>query len=659
MGFNSMAYSVDEMKQALFNADNNGDFDAANAIAAEIKSFQQNDILSKWDQAQGVDTPEAIAAAAPHQTTAPTFKEQAIGIGEAGLTLATGATTGMIGGMGGAIKGAYDEFQSGEFGSPEAAQRISQASMEGAQAGTKMPSTEQGMEMLQGIEKATAFMGALPPIMAESAAISAAVRNATSYAPVVAAGVQKAGQATRSATSNTIQALEKFGVDADGVPLMQQDRKPPAFPIDGGGMSVGAAKNPMTQIRLDKANGLMVPVRLSKGDATRDEDQMKFEWETAKIEGGEPLRQRKRENQQELQGNFDAMIDYIDAKITNDDPQLGANVKTALKDDFDFYTRRMNYQYAYARRSNALSEPVEMDNLANFMNQNRDQRLESGIMERLQSKLEVMESATGDFMDGTLAISKKMNVEQAEELIQYINKNVDQSDDRDRVMGGMMKGVVDEITAEVSNAEYQKARQTRVDRAQKFEEKRIIIDLLSKKKGVQDQVVAVEDVLKKVVLSPTAKRDSLLEFKKTILTSNEEGIQAWKDIQGSTLAYIQKKATTQTTDGNSDPMISAAALKRILEPLESSGKLSILFDKKIQNNIELLKDVADYVLTAPPGVINSSNTASTMAMMADMLLIGVGTVPAATITKFAVQKVKDKNLQKRILDALKSQERKD
>jgi hypothetical protein len=59
---------------------------------------------------------------APDQESS--FADNAIGAGEAALTLATGATGGLLGTVGGFAEGVFDEVNSGQFGTPEAANRI-------------------------------------------------------------------------------------------------------------------------------------------------------------------------------------------------------------------------------------------------------------------------------------------------------------------------------------------------------------------------------------------------------------------------------------------------------------------------------------------------------------------------------------------------------
>lgn len=90
--------------------------------------------------------------------------ERLIGAAEAGLSLGTGSIGGAAGSVGGALYGAGKELLSGQFGTPEAANRIEQASMRGANALTYQPRTQQGQEDIKAVGEALGPLQALGPI---------------------------------------------------------------------------------------------------------------------------------------------------------------------------------------------------------------------------------------------------------------------------------------------------------------------------------------------------------------------------------------------------------------------------------------------------------------------------------------------------------------
>ena len=92
------------------------------------------------------------------------FDDLAIGVGETGLALATGATTGTVGNIIGTIKGLFEQVQTGKFGTQEGAELIKQEANKLTQALTYEPKTEAGQEILQETGEALAPLEALAPI---------------------------------------------------------------------------------------------------------------------------------------------------------------------------------------------------------------------------------------------------------------------------------------------------------------------------------------------------------------------------------------------------------------------------------------------------------------------------------------------------------------
>jgi hypothetical protein len=89
---------------------------------------------------------------------------------------------------------------------------------------------------------------------------------------------------------------------------------PTVTPAAGAQVSVGAAATPEAMRRTTTAQGLRVPVTLTKGAAEREPGQLAFEKEQMKGEFGAPLRNRAEENNLQILQNFDAAIDATGAE---------------------------------------------------------------------------------------------------------------------------------------------------------------------------------------------------------------------------------------------------------------------------------------------------------------------------------------------------------
>jgi len=111
------------------------------------------------------------------------FIDTIMGGGEAVLALVTGATGGALGFIGGVGAQLPKEIQSGEFGTPEAANRIERAALEQAQAQTFAPRTEVGQDIVEGLGEVLEPLTAAAPQLAGALPISRATLPAIKGLP--------------------------------------------------------------------------------------------------------------------------------------------------------------------------------------------------------------------------------------------------------------------------------------------------------------------------------------------------------------------------------------------------------------------------------------------------------------------------------------------
>ena len=104
--------TLPELEAALVGAHNAGDSDAARRLTAFIIRARKDPVSS---------IPGTTVEGTVQRQPEPTIGEEVVGAGETALTLGTGATTGAVGFIGGALKGLAEQILSGEFGTPEAA----------------------------------------------------------------------------------------------------------------------------------------------------------------------------------------------------------------------------------------------------------------------------------------------------------------------------------------------------------------------------------------------------------------------------------------------------------------------------------------------------------------------------------------------------------
>lgn len=599
------------------------------------------------------------------QTPEPSLADKALGLGETALTAATGATGGTLGMLGGTIGQAGREILSGNFGTPEAAQRISQNAAEGAADLTYAPRTQTGQEYTQALGEISEPLVALTPALSELALVGQAARGvapiaqgqAIRTAQAVAPVVERAGQAVQRPIQATANAV-RSGVDS--MREMAGFERANSGPVPA---NMGAAQVDQATIRQAMSQDLPYPVQLTEGQMTRDPAQLKFEVETAKDpELGAPLRQRQEEQHQVMQHNIDAFIDSTGAKATNM-RETGIAVDKALQKQLEADKNRVRVAYAKADKSEEANMPVDMSKpvenvvdqpttLSDYLNSQVEGSKETIIP--TARKLAVHHGlATLD--DGGNLVPATPNVKQVNKFRADINDKIDNLSNPDIRQGSIIKSLVDEHVGPVEGALYKAARIERKRMADHWENRAIIRDLTTKKNGLDDRRVALEDVQKRIIHDGSL--DDLRFAKRTLLTSGEEGKQAWRDIQGQTLQEIKNAATAGVApDAQGNQMISAAALNKAIKRLDDAGKLDYVFGPQGAEKLRAINEISKTLFTTPTSAaINYSNTAATLAAAMDIAMSGLSGFPApvASALRLATKHIKDNKVRARVTQALK------
>jgi hypothetical protein len=573
--------------------------------------------------------------------------------------------------------------------------------MQGAQAGAYAPRTQSGQQqtaavgdVMQNLAPIAAVLPSLTPMglarpagpagVVARAGIEGAARDvaggAARAADFIAPGVAdaaKVGEAAAGAAGAGIDAAAKVAGLAKGVTTLPRRAlealtKPAeeATPTPGTMGSVGAAGTDVAAMRRASAADLPVPIRLTKGQASRDPAQLKFEVETAKNpELGAPLRQRLNETNQSILENFDHWADQTGSEA----PTLratGSAVDQALVKQANAAKVEIKAKYAAARAAGEMEAPVSLNALVDHLNKAAPEATTAPLLvtaRKLAIDLGIAEDRGGTLVPvgskprpySTLMNSKPepgVTLNTAEQFRQAINRNTDYELTNVR-QATIIKALVDEATAGKGGSLYKAARQARMRYAQNFEDRAVIAKLLNDKKGTADRQVALEDVHKHAILDGSL--DDVRTVRKVLQTGGAEGQQAWKELQGATLRHIRDEATKSVAlDARGNRVISPAALDKTIRSLDTDGKLDFIFGKKGAQQLRDLRELAQIAKTVPPETaVNTSNTAATAAFFADVVFSGLSGVPApvATGLRLGVKHIKDAGLRKRINEALNEQ----
>lgn len=598
-------------------------------------------------------TPAEVAAGARPLTAPPATRvpvepglrsvgDEIVGALETAATVGTAATTGLVAGGLSGFQELANQLMTGNFGTPAAAQAVEDAVTRGVGIGTYMPKSAAGAENMEGIAR---VLQNVPPI----AGVTGTLTNATSMAgpaatqaaAAAAAGARKVGEVSSRAAAPIVAAA---GAAADRVRGVAG-----AGPSGGSqtGGSVGAQAMAAWQTRKALADELGVP--LLKGQVTRThEDQAELHRLAADPVRGVPIRERMADQRQRMVNIFDEFIDDTGA-MTRDQSSAAEVIDSSLRRQAASAKQRIRTLYQAADKAGELEKGVKLDDIASYLTEHKPEA-DSGI--RILQFAKSKGLALGIFQqadDGQL-VAQPTTLKNAELFRRTVNRMVDDNDKTDIRFATVIKDIYDKSTEGLGGDLYKKAREARREFANDFENRELTRQLLATKRGTVDRAIAIEDVVRKMVISPSTSLDQLKQTG-ALLKRDPQGQQAWRELQGSVIQHLQSKALDdRVKDDRGTPFFNAKTFHQEVQALDRGGKLDYVFGKRNAERIRTLDEVSQVVFNPVPGTVNTSGTAYTLAAMMDMMnftAFGVP-VPVATVARFARDHIKDRKLRARV-----------
>lgn len=575
--------------------------------------------------------PPPVAAPAPQAD--PTLVDKLIGSGETALTLATGATTGTVGMLAGGVAGAVNNLTNGRYGIPGG---VEAGMQQGAESLTYAPRTESGQDQAAAV--GNALQAVLPafPLTAElGAAARAAGAAGTVARDAAAAGVQRIRTAAPAVAERVQRTL---------------NRNPElATPTPGTLASGGSAATDMATQRRQIADE--VGVKLTVGQETREQQQLRFEQETAKGEHGGKFRERYSDQNAQVEKHFDNLVDRTGAEVV-DVTDVGKAVDKVLRKELARDKTEVRVKYAAADKSPEALAPVVLDDAVQFLNDSAPDQAVSKVLVAARAhaiKLGIAaEGEAGELM------ALPTTVKNAETFRRAVGAATDYEPTNIR-NSAIIKGSVDTATEALAGPLYRDARRARENLGNKWQNRGVISDLMNNKRGMNDRKVVVEDVFKHIILD--SDRAEVGHLRRVLHAGGEEGRQAWKELQGATVNWIKDRAFSNTaTDMRGNTILSVSKLENAITKLEQGKKLDFVFGKAGAQHMRDLVDLSKVIYTTPPGAVNTSNTASVlMAALAEAGVTGGMTglpVPVLSGLRLISMQVKNHRIQQRIEQAL-------
>jgi hypothetical protein len=553
-------------------------------------------------------------------STAGNLFDKALGVVEAPVTAITGALGGIVGAAAGLGKAAHNKITTGQ-GTSDA--DVNKTVENVANSLTYQPRTQTGRKILETVAPAAEALGALP-----TAEIANLGRAASS-----------SGGAIRNlATANAAaQDVADAATVANGTPGRLRDLVKAPEPAMSG---VGAAATPEVTQRVQRAASLPVPVKLTKGQQTRDFSQVAFEKETAKQPEGAPLRNREVEQNQQLLQNFDAFRDQTGAQA----PTLraaGQVVDAALVKKYQAAQAEVNAAYQAARDAGEMAQPVPYKTLSDYLDKHSAEIDTNNVpmLAAVRAKLAKLDP------EGTGTIP----LNDMEELRKMAGR-LTQPDTPNAAHIGDVKNLIDTATENAGGDLYKEARRLNTLKARQFENVGVIDKMMRTKPGTNDRAVALEDVVDHAIFNGSL--DDVRQVRRVLQAGGgEEGAQAWRELQGGAIDKLRETMFPAGGAANTagDTTARYAQFARMVNSLDKDGKLDFVFGKQGAAQLRDFTQTAQDILTTPPGTVNTSNTASALLRAFDKATSVTGSVPGLTsATKFVQKKVGSAVLKKRV-----------
>lgn len=572
------------------------------------------------------------AAASPEKS----MLDKAKGIGETALAAGTGA----VAGAAGQIAGGLDVLTNGKYGTQEGVRHAADAASNYADRLTYQPRTATGKEYTEKFGDAIQQSGIAGVPIAEGAQLG---RARMLSKPATDALTSNAAKTVSRAISDSPEAdYVRRGAQALGNTVKPLTNLIPDLPKRNTGLSgVGAALTPEGTLRTERSQALPIPIDLTKGQKSRTHEQQKFEKETAKAEEGEPLRQRFADQNEKILQNLDVFDDMTGAQERSL-RAVGKVVNDSLVEKKNRAKTSINTAYDAAKKSGAMSQMIDIAPLNDYIKNNWSASKNAPVIAAVKSEINRIGKG-----------KSQLSISDLEEIRKTIGKV--SSSPADFNFGPEMRQLIDASTDGKGGAKYQQARRMYENYAKEFKNKAVIAKLISSKKGTTDRSVAYEDVFNHAIMNGSL--DDVRNVRRTLQTAGEKGQQAWKELQGQGIRNIKDSITANVSrDIRGNPIVSPAALDKLVVEMDKDGKLDFLYGKKGAQQIRDLNDIAKDVYTSPPGSVNHSNTASILIGLLDTAVSGMAGVPLpiGSALNYGVKKVKSNALKKRVTDALDS-----
>lgn len=359
---------------------------------------------------------------------------------------------------------------------------------------------------------------------------------------------------------------------------------------------LSAAETPEATIRQMTAAGLREPVPLTRGQVTQSPTQLEFEKTMARKfpeTVGRPLVEQQERAGESIVRNFDKYIDATGAEKADMElvRPVGRAVDKALVEEAKKAKFEVDKAYEAARNSPEAKALVPYQDITTLID-----RYPPTTRSKLATILDAVDSEIKRLDPENTG---RLQLGQLEELREYTNKLI-QPDTPNAKIGKEIKDAIDDVSSQYGGEKFRKARELRTRKAKYFENASYVSDLLSKKPGTTDRKVALDDIFKHSILDGSLEDTRAVGV--VLKKGGEEAKQAWKELQGLTLAKMRDEADQlfQTARKGQSVAGPLRSFQTRVRELDRSGKLEYLFGSKGAQEIRDTISTVETVLSRAP-----------------------------------------------------------
>jgi hypothetical protein len=448
-------------------------------------------------------------------------------------------------------------------------------------------------------------------------------------APVAYKGAKKVYE---TGAETLPKAKEQIQAQFEAAKGKVQEKFPSLKPEENPNLrSVGAAELSAGQLRQAKARELLDPIDLSRDQFTRDFKDVNWAREKAKdAETGEPLRQKYAQDNQKLINNLDLEIQATGAQKTGiDRAELGQNLNDVVASYQKNRYQQVQDAYKAADTAGETLQTVPYKAITDYIDNIKAKRPTQYDQNPILKMVEEDLKANDPNKTGAI------NLRQYEDIRQLINGETEYGTSNG-FHGSKIKSAIDQATKDAGGTLYKEARALNNQYMKQFEENPAIRDITAYKKGTTERKVAIEELVENSMLKGPKSR--VEELFKTLDEAGPEGQAMINELRGVVAEQIRNEAVKGVgRDILGNQIVSPTGLNNIIQKLDKSGKLDLIFGKKGAERYRTLNDVVIDVKTVPEGSVNYSGTAAGLKNMAAQIATDVATsaltgVPAPVTT---------------------------